>query len=108
MAYDEGSAERIRECLMAYDVRERKMFGGLAFMVQGHMTVGLIGDDLMLRVGKEQYEEALRQDYVRKMDFTGKPMSGFVLLEPEGYSEDADLLAWLQKALNHTQSLDPK
>ncbi len=108
MAYDEGSAERIRECLMAYDVKERKMFGGLAFMVQGHMTVGLLGDELMLRVGKAYYDEALRQDFVRKMDFTGKPMSGYVLLEPEGYSEDEELSAWIEHALSFTLSLEPK
>jgi TfoX/Sxy family transcriptional regulator of competence genes len=109
MAFDEGSAERIREFLADYpDLQERKMFGGLAFMVQGHMTVGLSNDDLMVRVGAEHDEEALKQLYARKMDLTGKPMKGFVLVDSAGYMEDEDLAAWLQRGLNYTLSLPPK
>jgi TfoX/Sxy family transcriptional regulator of competence genes len=108
MAFDEGSAERIRELLSDYPLDERKMFGGLVFMVQGHMTVGLSNDDLMVRVGAEQYDDALAQPHARKMDFTNKPMKGFVVVGSEGYAEDKDLALWVQRGLKHTLSLAPK
>lgn len=109
MAYDEGSAQRIRETLASYaDVSERKMFGGLAFMLNGHMTLGLNNEDLMVRVGPDKHEEALNQAHARKMDFTGRPMKGYVFVAPEGYAEDADLLAWVNGASEFTLSLAPK
>ena len=77
MAYDEKLADRVRDILEGDPgVSERKMFGGLAFMVDGHMACGIAGDDLMLRLGAEGAEAALQKPHVRPMDFTGRPMKG--------------------------------
>lgn len=110
MAYDEDLAERTRHVLTALDVEpaERKMFGGLAFMVRGHMTVGLLGDDLMVRVGKDRYEQALALPHARVMDFTGRPSTGMVMVAPPGTAEDADLRAWVERGLDFTSGLAPK
>lgn len=110
MAFDEELADRIRETLAEADVPldERRMFGGLAFMVRGHMTVGIVGEELMVRVGKDAHEAALAQPHARPMDFTGKPMTGFVLVGPPGFDEDADLRDWVQRGLDFTGSLPPK
>ena len=109
MAYDEGLAERIREVLAtAADASERKMFGGLAFMVRGHMTVGVIGDDLMARVGPDAHDDALAEAHVRPMDFTGRPMKAYVYVAAAGLAEDADLAAWVDRALAFTSTLPPK
>ena len=79
MAYDEGVAQRLRDVFGdRTDVVEKRMFGGLAFMVSGNMCCGVVGKELMARVGPEQYEQALKEPYAREMDFTGKPMKGFV------------------------------
>ncbi len=79
MAFDEGLAQRIRELVQVRrGITERKMFGGLAFMSHGHMFVGVLGDTLMARVGSAEYAGALAQRHVREMDFTGKPMKGYV------------------------------
>src|SRR5262245_50395193 len=79
VAYDKGLAQRIREALEDQpNISEKKMFGGLAFLVRGNMCVGVVGDQLMVRVGAEAHDEALRQPFARKMDFTGRPMKGLV------------------------------
>ena len=73
MAYDEGLAQRLREQFEEYpDVEEKKMFGGLCFMVSNHMCCGIVGDTLMARVGPANYDECLRQEHAREMDFTGR------------------------------------
>jgi len=96
MAYDEKLAERIRRALGPEDdIEERKMFGGLAFLRGGRMFVGITGDDLMVRVGPERYEESLAKPHVRPMDFTGRPMKGYVYVEPAGRRTDASLGAWV-------------
>jgi hypothetical protein len=85
MAYDEPLADRIRDALRSRpDVREQRMFGGLAFMIGGHMACGVTGERLMLRVGEEGAARALAEPHVRPMDFTGKPMRGMVFVEPAG------------------------
>ena len=110
MAYDEDIADRLRHALAAAGVfpTERRMFGGIAFMVRGHMTVGVIGDELMVRVGKDAHEAALEQPHTRPMDFTGKPMAGMVYVERAGFTDDASLAAWVQRGLDFTGSLAPK
>ena len=109
MAYDEGLAERVRGVLAEVaDTSERKMFGGLAFMVRGHMTVGIIGDELMVRVGPDGEDDALARPHARPMDFTGKPMRGYVYVAGEGAAEDDDLAAWVARGLAFTASLPPK
>lgn len=109
MAYDEEIANRIREALAQQDgVDEKKMFGGLAFMVHGHMCCGALGDEIMVRVGPDQYEAALAQPHARAMDFTGKPMRGMVYVGPEGIASDEDLAAWVGRGLAFVTGLPPK
>lgn len=109
MAYDEGLTTRLREVLAATpQISEKKMFGGLAFMSGGHLFVGIVGDTLMVRVGPAAYEAALARPFVRVMDFTGKPMRGYVYVDPPGYAEDADLIGWSEQAHRFVQSLPPK
>jgi hypothetical protein len=109
MAYDETLAERVRRVLPGdVSVRERKMFGGLAFMLGGHMTCGVVGPDLMLRIGAERSERAVAEPHVRRMDFTGKPLKGFVYVGPEGVASDEMLRAWIDQAAAFTASLPPK
>ena len=109
MSYDEGLAERLRDALQGYrDITERKMFGGLAFMSRDYMFLGIVDDVLMARVGPEQYEEALCRPHVRVMDFTGRPMKGYVFVDPPGFDFDSDLLAWVERTHRFVQSLPPK
>ncbi len=109
MAFDEGIAERLREVLAEMpEVFERKMFGGIAFMVYGHMSCGVIGDILMVRVGPEQYPEALQRPHAREMDFTGKPLNGFVYVDPPGFESDEDLASWVGMSLGFVTTLPPK
>lgn len=110
MPFDPQVAERVRFALAEEGVEpvERKMFGGLAFMVRGHMTVGVLGDDLMVRVGRDAHEDAVSQPHAREMDFTGRPMTGMVYVSADGFAEDDDLRAWLRRGLDFTGSLPPK
>jgi TfoX/Sxy family transcriptional regulator of competence genes len=109
MAYDEGLAERLRDVLSEQiGVTEKKMFGGLAFLWQGHMFCGIAGEDLMVRVGAERYEQALLEPHTRAMDFTGRPMKGYVYVEPEGFEADDDLKTWTNRGLEFVRSLPPK
>ena len=109
MPYDEGVAERLREQYAGYpEVVERKMFGGIAFMVYGHMSCGVDNDRILVRVGPEQYEEALAQPHASVMDFTGKPLKGFVYVAPEGFESDKDLKFWITMSLNFVTALPPK
>lgn len=109
MAFDEGLAQRVREALQGRaGITERRMFGGLAFLVDGKMFVGISGAELMARVGAERYQDALALPHVRKMDFTGKPMNGYVYIDPLGLTEDENLKAWVQWCVNHVASLPAK
>jgi TfoX/Sxy family transcriptional regulator of competence genes len=96
MAYDEKLAERIRQALGPDDdIEERRMFGGVAFLRAGRMFVGITGEDLMVRVGPERYEESLGKPHVRPMDFTGRPMKGYIYVAPAGRRADTSLRAWV-------------
>lgn len=109
MAYSEDVARRLRDCLRGRpDLREQKMFGGIAFLLAGNMCAGVLGEMLMARVGPEQYGEALAQPHARPMDFTGRPMRGFVYVEPEGFADEADLQAWVARCVRFAESLPPK
>lgn len=109
MAYDEELATRVREILEEQaDVDERKMFGGLAFMVHGHMCCGVIGDDLVLRLGADAAEKALSGRHVRPMDFTGRPMKGYVYVAKQGVRSEAQLRKNLAAALAFVATLPPK
>jgi TfoX/Sxy family transcriptional regulator of competence genes len=109
VAYDEHLADRIRAALATTpDVSERKMFGGLAFMVAGHMACGIVGDDLMLRLGEDGADAALDEPHTRPMDFTGKPMKSMVYVAPAGTETDPALVAWVKRATAHARTLPPK
>ncbi len=109
MAYDETLAERIRQALTGTrGVTERRMFGGICFMLGGNMTCGLVGDTLMLRVGPEAYESCLALPHVREMDFTGRPLRGYIYVAPAGLKTDRNLASWLDRALRFARTLPVK
>jgi hypothetical protein len=96
MGYDEGLAFRVRELFAGRrDVVEKSMFGGLAMLVDGHMSVGIVGEDLVVRVGAERHDAALARAHTRVMDFTGRPMKGWIFVSPEGIAEDPALEEWV-------------
>ena len=108
MAYDEKLAARVRAVLAKRtDVSERKMFGGLTFMVAGHMCCGVNGDELIVRLDPNRENDALERPHARPMDFTGRPMRGFVTVEPKGLN-GAQLKRWVQEAVARAESLPPK
>jgi TfoX N-terminal domain len=84
------------------------MFGGLAFLLDGKMFVGISGEKLMARVGAERYQDALALPHVREMDFTGKPMKGYVYVEPSGLADDSDLAAWISSCASYVARLPAK
>ncbi len=108
MSYDQGLAERIRQQLCDQDVAEKKMFGGLCFMVERHMCCGILEDRLMARVGPAAFEVCLARPHVTEMDFTGRPSKGLIYVEPAGLAEDAELADWLQICLHFVRSLPPR
>jgi TfoX/Sxy family transcriptional regulator of competence genes len=100
MPYNEKTADRIREELAAIrKVEEKKMMGGLTFMVNDKMCVGILNDDIMVRIDPAEYEQALERKGCREMDFTGRPMKGFVFVSPEGTKGKKDLNYWIDLAL---------
>jgi TfoX/Sxy family transcriptional regulator of competence genes len=109
MAYDQLLAARIRALIGGRDeVLERRMFGGLAFLMNGHMACGVQGDRLVLRLGIEGATAALREPHTRPMDFTGKPLASMVYVEAAGLRQQADLRRWIGVALRFAKSLPPK
>lgn len=108
MAYDERLASRVRAVLAEYDISERKMFGGLAFLLDGNMCCGIIGDRLMVRVGPNAYETALARPHCAPMDFNGKPMRGMVYVEPAGLTSKASLSRWVRDGVAFASSLAAK
>src|SRR3954463_2236083 len=109
MAYDEALADRIRELLSPRaEVSERKMFGGIAFMVAGNMACGVLGEDLIVRLGDDEAERALAEDGVRPFDFPGRPMKTAVYVSPERTSGDAGLAEWVGAGAGFAASLPPK
>ena len=109
MSYNEELAERIRAYFHGRDdVEEKSMFGGLAFMVDGHMCVGAIGDRLMARIGPTIYENALKDMHVSIMDFTGKPLKGYVYIECEGIEDAERLNKWIRQCEYFITTLPPK
>ena len=97
MAYNEFLADRVRNILHPYaeEIEEKKMMGGLTFMLKSKMCCGIVKDDLMVRVIEEKYESSLQRPYCREMDFTGKPLKGFLFVDIEGLESDADLKEWI-------------
>ncbi|MFG3497621.1 TfoX/Sxy family protein [Streptomyces sp. NPDC047928] len=109
MAYDPGLAERIRERLGAGpDVSERHMFGGVAFLCRGNMAVGVVGDDLLVRVGPDAADEALTRPGAEVFDMTGRPMRGWVVVAGAAVAEDGALAEWLDAGWAFASGLPPK
>ena len=109
MPYDEKLAGRIRKALTPRpDVMERKMFGGLAFMLRGNMCCGAMKDTLMLRLGHEGVAGALKEPHVRPREFTGRTMKSMACVDPEGIASDEDLYRWVNLAADFAESLPPK
>lgn len=108
MPYSADLATRVRDSLRDQPcLTERKMFGGIAFMLHGRMCCGVIHDDLVLRLGAEGADEALGQPFTRLMDFTGRPMTGYVYVAPGGTATAAALHAWVRRAVLFADSLPP-
>lgn len=103
MAYDEHLADRVRQIFAELHVmaEEKKMMGGLCFMVNDKMCAGVSDERLMARIDPEIYQVALTRNGAHEMDFTGRPMKGFVIVEPEGIDDDEDLRSWLQLCLDY-------
>jgi uncharacterized protein (TIGR02453 family) len=109
MAYDETLAQRVRSALAAKrEVGERKMFGGIAFMVENHMACGIVGDKLMLRVGAARHDELLAKPHVEPMDFTGRPMRGMIYVTAAGIRTDAALRKWVDVAVEVAEASPAK
>lgn len=108
MAFDPGLAERVRDLLADAAPDERRMFGGLAFMVHGHMACGVAGDEVMLRLGPDGAAEALTHAGVREMDFTGRPLKSMVFLTAEAADDDEVLAAWVARAVAFARALPPR
>ncbi|WP_416866921.1 MAG: TfoX/Sxy family protein [Imperialibacter sp.] len=101
MAYDEHLAERIGQSLKSHKVsfEAKKMMGGLCYLVDGKMTVGIVKNQLMARIDPDIYQEALQRKGAKEMDFTGRPMKGYVFVSPEGVDLDDDLDYWIRLAI---------
>ena len=109
MAYDEGLARRIQGIMVGLPgYIERKMFGGVGYMLRGNMACGVNGDDLIVRVGPQGYEEALAQPHTKEFDMTGRPMKGWVVVTADGVESDDQLEAWVQQGVGFALSLPPK
>lgn len=107
MPYDTALATRVREHLATHGFTERAMFGGLCFLVNGHMVCG-VTSELMVRVGKDAYEAALADPHARPMDFTGRPLAGYVYVAAEGTRTRAALGRWLERAVGYVGTLPAK
>jgi TfoX/Sxy family transcriptional regulator of competence genes len=108
MAYDAVLAQRVRDQMLAVaGVSEKKMFGGLAFLTAGNMTVGVHGDDLIVRVDPESMDAMLAQPGVRPFDMTGRPMRGWILVASDRLSDD-ELERWIGQARSYVSALPPK
>lgn len=109
MAYDDALAQRVLRLVASRDdIAERRMFGGWALMLGGHMACGVMGDELLVRVGPATYEDALDQPHARVMDFTGRPMTGFVIVGREGIEDEDGLRSWVGRGVAFVDELPPK
>lgn len=110
MAHDEALAAQLRQALAATPaVTEKKMFGGLSFLLHGHMIGGVTGKgDFVFRFDPQEHESALAEPDVREMDFTGRPIRGFVFVNAAGVAQAADLARWVERSLSWVIKLPPK
>ena len=109
MAYDEKLAERIRAQLADQpDLTEKKMFGGIGFMVRGNLACGVIGTEMCVRVGPQAHAQALARPGARPFDFSGRPMEGWIYVGEQGFAAEKALRAWVRRGLDFALSLPPK
>jgi TfoX/Sxy family transcriptional regulator of competence genes len=109
MAFSEALAERVRKALgRKSGLAEKKMFGGLAFLVQGNMSVGVLGDELAVRVDPAETEPLLKQPGARRFDMTGRPMKGWLVVGSAGTKDDASLAQWVRRGVQYASSLPKK
>ena len=109
MAYNEALAQRVRQRLARRkNVEERKMFGGIGFLLNGNLLVGVWKESLVVRLGEGEGEEALKEPHVKEFDITGKPMRNWVLVGPEGVQDDEQLGAWIRRAVKFVGALPAK
>ena len=109
MAYSESVALRVRQVLgRRHDIVDKKMFGGVGFLLNGNMCVGIWKNSLIVRIDPESYEDALKEECVRKFDITGRPMKGWILVEPDGIESDDQLRKWIEQSLDFVVTLPNK
>ena len=109
MTYDEQLAMRITNQLRdRSDVTEKKMFGGIGYLVRGHMACGVTRGNLIVRVGKEDYEDALAKEFTKPFDMTGRAMTGWVVVSQAGISSHDELKGWVGRGVRFALSLPPK
>ncbi|MFT3880197.1 MAG: TfoX/Sxy family protein [Gemmatales bacterium] len=109
MPFSQSLADRLRDCLDRYPhIVEKKMFGGLGFLLNGNMMIGVWKHHLVLRLGAEQAADALKQVHVKAFDITGKPLSGWVMIAEEDIGDDIDLKAWLNQTMEFVGGLPGK
>lgn len=109
MAYDRQLAMQVRAALSSEQaMTEREMFGGIGFMIAGNMACGVSGDDLIVRVGPDDYVSALNEEGVSEFDMTGRPMRGWVVVEPAAIPTDSELHRWVQRGLSFARTLPAK
>ena len=108
MAYNLKLAERIRSELDGMPIVEKKMFGGVGFLLNGNMACGVNKDDLIVRVDPEKHSALLKKSHVRPFDMTGRPMKGWLLVDAEGAKTDKQLSTWIKEGIEFASSLPPK
>jgi TfoX/Sxy family transcriptional regulator of competence genes len=109
MPYDKGLAQRIQEILEeSTGFEEKKMFGGICYLVNGNMACGVYKDYLIVRVGPDAYKNALAKLHAKEFDITGRPLKGWVMVSEHGYDDDAALHDWVRMGLDFAGSLPPK
>jgi TfoX/Sxy family transcriptional regulator of competence genes len=109
VAYDDKLAGRVRKLLVSRrSITEKKMFGGLAFLSDGRMCCGVLDDELVVRVGPVRYQEALAEPHARPMDFTGKPLAGFVYVAPAGLRSRQALQQWVHRGVEFASAQPAK
>ncbi len=109
MAYSKSLVERIRHLVSRQrGVTEKKMFGSVCFLMNGNLLVGVWKDSLIARVGRDAYEAALQEEHVRVFDVTGRPMTGWVIIEPDGIDSDHQLKHWIEQATLFVRTLPAK
>ncbi len=109
MPYSESLAERIRRLLAQHtNIVEKKLFGGIGFLLRGNMLVGVWKQSLVVRLGPQAYADALREPFVGPLDITGRAMRGWVLVAPQGLDSDAELQGWIERAIDFVAALPPR